>query len=357
MFPALRLLGLASLPVILTACGAVSPPPAPTTAPGLQTQIVGTATALRLTASAPSTLPAVTLTAPPASLTVPPAPATLTPLAATPEPGPATLPPSPSELPTLTAAPPAALPAATPVILSFLIDQVHAVRPGATLNLEWRSENAVTVTLQHVLANGLLGGQGQAELPASGSLALVTDGRARNTQLFALTAYNAAGPSLPTNIYVSFQCPYPYFFSPGFDFCPDGPAVAKTVVEQPFEGGRLLWIPNDAGAVIYALFNDGQVYAMGDLWSPSQPDRDPSLTPPAGRYQPVHGFGLFWRQTDWVRQALGWALAPEVSHTTDYQEEEGGVDSKGGSYFVRLADGQVVQISFHYLATHWRYLN
>lgn len=335
----------------LGACTAVPAPAAPTaTVPVLMTQIVGTATALRLTASAPTLTPAANAT----SADTAPAGAspTLALPAATPIPSAATQPPPAlADLPTWTPDP-----AATPVIVSFTIDPVYDVVPGGTLNLEWQTQNAVTVTLLHVQANGLLGGQGRAELPAAGRLALTTDERARNTQLFALTAYNAAGASFPTNIYVHFRCPYPYFFGPGPEACPDGPAVSKTVVEQPFEGGRLLWIPNEAGAIIFTLFADGQVYAWGDLWAPGQPESDPSLTPPAGRFQPVRGFGLFWRQTDWVRERLGWALAPERGYATEYQTEQGGVDSKGGSYFLRAADGRVIQITYHYVPTHWRYL-
>lgn len=367
------------LGLMLAACGGPPTPAAtPTNAPvppAVWTQIVGTATALRLTASAPGGIPAepsVTPGAPalagtPASAASPAtaSPATAArPSSATPEPAgqqPTPFPPAPA---TATSAPAGGEPptwtpdpAATPFIWNFTVNKVYDVVPGDTLRLEWTTQNALTVTLVHALSNGMLGGLGRADLPAAGALDLVTDGRARNSQQFMLTAHNAAGASIPTTIYVHFRCPYAFFFAPAPEYCPDGPAQTRTVVEQAFEGGRLPWIPNEGGAVIYALFPDGQVYGAADLWSAGQPESDPALTPPAGRFQPVRGFGKFWRETAWVRERLGWALAPEQSYDTLYQEETGGIDWKGWNYFVRSADGRVLHLTGHYVTYSWRYLD
>lgn len=53
------------------------------------------------------------------------------------------------------------------------------------------------------------------------------------------------------------------------------------------------------------------------------PGPDPGLVPPPGLFQPVLGFGKFWRGlvpgSEWVRERLGWAVAPEVGYSALWQ--------------------------------------
>lgn len=59
---------------------------------------------------------------------------------------------------------------------------------------------------------------------------------------------------------------------------------------------------------------------LPDLWSDSQPAFDPALQPPAGKFQPVRGFGVAWRlgggSVGPQRADLGWAIAEETGFTT-----------------------------------------
>ena len=75
-------------------------------------------------------------------------------------------------------------------------------------------------------------------------------------------------------------------------------------------------------SVIYVLYSDGLLtpgwQANSNAWFSGMPLSDPSLIPPAGRYQPVRGFGLTWRDEQGypgyrVRERLGWATDEEFS--------------------------------------------
>jgi len=66
----------------------------------------------------------------------------------------------------------------------------------------------------------------------------------------------------------------------------------------------------------------GQYYwhRLPDLWSESQPESDPKLHPPDGRFQPVRGFGVAWRLGGGAygpqRDDLGWAVDQEHGFDT-----------------------------------------
>jgi hypothetical protein len=62
----------------------------------------------------------------------------------------------------------------------------------------------------------------------------------------------------------------------------------------------------------------------GDDWDEHQPI-DSGLTPPADRYEPQRGFGKVWRENPWVRDLLGWAIAPEQPGTANLQAFNNGL--------------------------------
>ena len=53
-----------------------------------------------------------------------------------------------------------------------------------------------------------------------------------------------------------------------------------------------------------------------DEYEDGMPESDPAIHPPAGRYQPVRGFGLAWRTIATLRDQLGWAVDQEVGFNT-----------------------------------------
>ncbi|MBN1400789.1 MAG: hypothetical protein JXA74_08120, partial [Anaerolineae bacterium] len=93
--------------------------------------------------------------------------------------------------------------------------------------------------------------------------------------------------------------------------CPYGEAQETAWAAQAFEGGWMSWRGAGEGT-IYALLDDGTLLTFGDAWREGMPELSCEVTPPADRLQPVRGFGLLWCREPRLRQALGWALAPET---------------------------------------------
>jgi hypothetical protein len=103
--------------------------------------------------------------------------------------------------------------------------------------------------------------------------------------------------------------------------CPPLPAATETETQaavQHFEHGLMFWL--QARAEIWVLVAsplNNQFYwrVLPDLWVEGQPEVDPNLQPPAGRFQPKRGFGYAWRiggGSVGAQQAdLGWAIDEE----------------------------------------------
>jgi hypothetical protein len=122
------------------------------------------------------------------------------------------------------------------------------------------------------------------------------------------------------NVQRDLGCPLPY---PPFD----KETVAKTAY-QPFEHGSMLYVERTTFTVeriIYVFFDDGTFQPFEDTWREGQPVNG-SMTPPAGRYEPIRGFGKVWREGTGarVRERLGWATAPEKGADGAYQRFDGG---------------------------------
>jgi hypothetical protein len=104
------------------------------------------------------------------------------------------------------------------------------------------------------------------------------------------------------------------------------------VAEQSFENGRMFWLrPIDQIWVVTTTDEGQQVWDVyEDTFEDGMPESDPSLEPPnENLYQPVRGFGLLWRETDQLRETLGWATAPEVGYFANYEYHPGGTVNEG----------------------------
>ncbi|NLS77022.1 MAG: hypothetical protein GXY76_07165 [Chloroflexi bacterium] len=97
--------------------------------------------------------------------------------------------------------------------------------------------------------------------------------------------------------------------------CPVGSQQGITGEEIYFQGGHMLWRPDNG--LIYVLtapyMQDGwgafpDTYQPSDLWT------DPALATPTPRigapkvYQPTGRFGKLWRQNPWMQTRLNWAI-------------------------------------------------
>ncbi len=107
--------------------------------------------------------------------------------------------------------------------------------------------------------------------------------------------------------------------------CPDQ-AITVRAAGEDFENGRAYWYPDNPPHV-YIIYNDHTWAGYIDTYTGTEPDHDPTIVPPAGRYQPVRGIGKTWRTQPGVRDKLGWALEPE----SDFTGHEQYVNTRAGA--------------------------
>lgn len=106
------------------------------------------------------------------------------------------------------------------------------------------------------------------------------------------------------------------------------------VAEQRFETGRMFWLQPVGQLWVMTIDNNkrGVWSVYDDTFIEGEIEIDPTIVPPEELYQPERGFGKLWRENPDVREALGWALEPELGHTTRYEYHAGGkVVNKGGT--------------------------
>jgi len=92
-----------------------------------------------------------------------------------------------------------------------------------------------------------------------------------------------------------------------------------------------------------------------DAFREGSPESDPRYAPPAGKQQPVRGFGLVWRANPGVREALGWALDKEQGYTACYGTALAG--GKSMRTFISLPDDRLIEYETYYRPTRWRTLS
>jgi WD40 repeat protein len=122
--------------------------------------------------------------------------------------------------------------------------------------------------------------------------------------------------------------------------CPIINERALYMVFQPFERGQMY--RRDTREII-ALQDDGGLLWGMDEWQEGMPIDDPSLVPPPGLLQPTRGLGLFWRTTGTLRDMVGWAIAPETTIATIWQDFEHGVmflDADGHAHVLLTSEAR-----------------
>ncbi|MBI5669478.1 MAG: hypothetical protein HZC41_15860 [Chloroflexi bacterium] len=109
------------------------------------------------------------------------------------------------------------------------------------------------------------------------------------------------------------------------------------VAEQVFEHGRMLWIQprRQIWVMIDSGEGRGKWLIFDDTFTEGEPESDPDLTPPPGKYQPERGFGKLWRTNQEVNDALGWGVTPEFGYVSNYEYHPGGtVDALAPGYHI-----------------------
>lgn len=121
----------------------------------------------------------------------------------------------------------------------------------------------------------------------------------------------------------------------------NGNAVHATA--QQFEHGMMIWQSNTG--LIRVLFDNGYATAYPVGTYASLPD-NPYHNVPPGRVRPINGFGRVWGNNDHIRNALGWALGPEVGYNMTLYA----IDTV---QYLTLPLGETVEISPN---NTWRYI-
>jgi len=315
---------------------ATAPPNPPTaalitaTAPYTPTTAPASATAISIVtpttgyAPPPSNTPAASLT---------PLPATSQPASATPPPSQASSTPFPTEtrtaapgstaLPTPSLATPTVPPQASALavgITSFSISP-QTINPGDAITLTWQATGQQAAIYRQDPRGPLTD---MRAVPLSGTLTIKTPDFLRNRVDYVLFA-GAGGSNASATVSAVIRCPDKYFFPNPPPGCPAFAATLEPMAAERFEHGVMIW--ESSNHQITILFGDQAVprwESLNDTWAQGQPENDPNLTPPAGLFQPVRGFGLIWRGSDpgsgqTMRARLGWAIEAEAGLTGAFQ--------------------------------------
>jgi hypothetical protein len=153
--------------------------------------------------------------------------------------------------------------------------------------------------------------------------------------------------------------------TPAADVFPTPLICDATIIEQPFEHGRMFWVgktmgercrtehefTQGSGEIWVAILDEdrrgGEWFAVTDTFDEAiDAPFDVAITAPPGVLQPVRGFGKVWREALTVEQrlALGWGTAQELAFLSQYRYDAGGLVDENGNYIPR--PGQHVLISF-----------
>lgn len=250
----------------------------------------------------------------------------------------ATLAPTATAMPTVMATPtPVNTVAPSGVTIDTFKANVEIADPGDTIRLEWSTTNAITVTLWTLAPTGQFSRFWTVD--KSGTFDYTINDHERNQSTFALSATDGSGPVEMASVTVKLRCPDQWFFDNPPDICPAQAALYSSGAEQVFEHGRMIWVGGEDR--IYVLFDPPYGIswnAYTDEWDPGEPDRDPSLNPPAGLFQPVRGFGMLWRTEPSLKDILGWAVSEEVAYPSILQRTSYG---KYNETYISAADGNV----------------
>lgn len=116
--------------------------------------------------------------------------------------------------------------------------------------------------------------------------------------------------------------------------------TSSAAAVQRFDNGVMVWVEETAR--VYAFLNNGRWLSYADTFREGDPESDPAFAPPAGKQQPVRGFGKVWREHADLRDAIGWALTKEEPATVLRQPFERGQIMRAGVFIYTMvgeADG------------------
>lgn len=186
-----------------------------------------------------------------------------------------------------------------------------AVQPGESLTLYWSVRGVDNAVIYRLDSSGQR--TNVWNVPPDGNQTVTTRRSDRGQAQFVLIA-GEGDLQIQQLLTIPLACPLAWFFTPPPDTCADGDPQPTTLIEQPFERGRMVYV--QAENVVYALFNDGRTpawVAFENRYDPAvHPEKDENFVNPPGLFQPIGALGFLWRGNDTVRNRLGLGTQQEV---------------------------------------------
>ncbi len=257
-----------------------------------------------------------------------------------------------TQAPATQTAPTATPQAGAPVITALTLTQ-DTVGLDQPLTARWTTTGAVSVTVWMWSWTGTLLDP-QVGLAPNSQVVDTVPGRFEGETHIHMIAFGADGRTAEQDAQLTLPCRFNYFFTSTKAFlCPRAPAETVSIAQQRFEHG---WLLSDRGT-IFALYDNGSVFAWGDAYKEGDPTPEPQ-TPPAGLYVPTRGFELFWRTLPGVRDGLGWATEPTpvVFDGLTQGFSTGQQMGRGFATFFRISDGRVVELMGNTVYSQWAFV-
>jgi len=186
------------------------------------------------------------------------------------------------------------------------------------------------------------------EVEPVGTLVVDLETTSYRDPTMALMAVDEYGSQVIDSVRVEWSCGHDYFFEQAPIACPAGPATFTQAAEQAFQGGRAIWLQEaeDIGVsgehAIIVVYNDGEWQRYDDTWAPGQPESELGVVPPEGLHQPTRGFGKLWRQSETIKERLGWALGQEQAFRSAWQWQV--QESLPAVAYLRTLSGEVLKL-------------
>lgn len=202
--------------------------------------------------------------------------------------------------------------------IEFFTSDVLEVQPGGGVTLFWSARNVDSAVIYRLNPDETR--QQVWNVPPDSSLNIQTRSSDRGQLSFMLAVgeaetYNEARLTIPI------RCPIQWFFTPPPNECPAQEAVDTTIIEQPFERGRMVYIADRTQ--IFVLFNDGNDPAwlsFNSQYNPEiHPESEANFVPPPGLFQPLREIGFLWRSNETVRNRLGLGTSEAKNFQGFYQ--------------------------------------
>ena len=165
---------------------------------------------------------------------------------------------------------------------------------------------------------------------------------------------------------IATPCGYSWFFSnPPTGVCPAAAPVISQAAAERFEHGLMLWVKQTDTYYVLNESAPGSAARLTIIVGPLTVTPSGGLDHrvggvPAGRYEPVNGFGLLWRgeaqqYTAGLRAALGWATEAEHSIETKGQcAAYPGTNAASPTCYLQGPAGETLRI-YHvqYFGDYW----